>query len=136
MGRILTGIFVGVIVLLALGIALVSAMSALANGMANFMVSTALLTSQCVIGLVVLLAVISSGLTVWNIAFIIQRRNAERQAIQPAASPNILYPVKDYLPALPQSTQGQTRLPTLYISERVNDGDDEVEDILFANWGW
>ena len=137
MGRLLTGLFVGVVALLALGIALVSAMSALTNGMANFMASTALLTSQCVMGFVVLLAVISAGLTVWNVVLMSQRRTAERQMAQPAAHPGIPYWVRNYPPALPQLTQGQTRLPALYTTgEPINDSDEEVEDVLFANWGW
>jgi len=137
MSRILTGLFVGVVVLLALSIALTSAMSALTNGMANFMASTALLTSQCVMGFVVLLAVISTGLAVWNVALISQRRSAERQAIQPAARPGIPYWAMNYPPTLPQLTQGQTNLPALHVAgEPINDNDEEIEDVLFANWGW
>ena len=136
MGKIIGVVFAGVVLLLVLVIMLNMSASMLASSMANLAMSTALLTSQCVMGFVVLLAVISTALSVLNFAIMAQRRNAAPQMPPPVAYPVMQAPVKPYPAALPQLPAGQPQHPMLYVAGEPVEIETEADDVLFANWGW
>ncbi len=136
MGKILAGLVAGFALLLMLVIILTLAASVLASSMANLAMSSALLTSQCVIGFVVVLAVISTALTVWNFAILAQRRNPVPQMPRPVVFPAMKSPATPYPPAQLQLPAGQRQLPTIYVAGQQIEDEENVDDVLFANWGW
>ncbi|HNT56183.1 MAG TPA: hypothetical protein PKG95_15805 [Anaerolineaceae bacterium] len=133
----LAGIFLVIVVILSLLTALTSASASLANGVANAAASTALLTSQCLSGFMVVVALIAgAGVGVTTYRFVSGRQ--ARQLPTPPAAP-APYPVirmqdpqpnRYYLPA------GNQRLPVIYTQEKAPADEADSQDILFRNWGW
>ncbi len=138
MARILFTIFIAIVALMALATALTSATANLANGVAFATASTALLTSQCITGFMVLVAIVAGigvGFGVAN--FLAFRRAAkQRQWIGPLPQAGIQrsfsqeQPVAGYLP------DPGTRLPSMYLPVERTVQAEETEDTLFKNWGW
>lgn len=136
MGKILAGLVSGFGLLLMLVIMLTLAASVLASSMANLAMSSALLTSQCVMGFVVVLAVISTALTVWNFAILAQRRNPDPQMSRPAVYPAMKSPAPFHPTTQLQLPAGQRPLPMIYVAGQQIEDEEDVDDVLFSNWGW
>lgn len=130
-------LFLVIVVLLSLLTAFTSASAGLANGVAHAAASTALLTSQCLSGFMVLVALIAgTALGVAAYRFLNTRK-------QPLARPNYIpfsiprpairpqnEPLPHYLPG------SEDRFPILTLQESPPRGGDDLEDTLFRNWGW
>lgn len=138
MTRILFTIFIAVVALIALATALTSAAANLANGVAFAAASTALLTSQCITGFMVLVAIVAGIGVGFGVANFLAMRNAEklRQQIRqiPQTGDQRYFgqeqPVTGYLP------DPGTRLPSVYLPIERAAKAEEIEDTLFKNWGW
>lgn len=133
----LAGIFLVIVVILSLLTALTSASASLANGVANAAASTALLTSQCLSGFMVIVALVAgAAVGVTGYRFVSGRKT------HPEPPPHVMpnpYPFvrvqhpkpAGYLPA------GERHLPVVYLNEPgQREEKAEVEDTLFRNWGW
>ncbi len=132
----LAGVFLVIVVILSLLTALTSASASLANGVANAAASTALLTSQCLSGFMVVVALVAgAGVGVTAYRFI-SGRQVRHLPTPPAASfPYPFVRMQDaqpnrYLPA------GNQRLPVIYTQDKAPAEDADGQDILFRNWGW
>ena len=130
--------FTIVVALLALATALTSAAANLANGVAFAAASTALLTSQCITGFMVSVAIVAGigvGFGVANF-LVLRRAGKARQWIRPLPQTGNQHSfgqrqlLVDYLP------DPGTRLPSVYLPVERTAQAEEIEDTLFANWGW
>lgn len=132
----LAGIFLVIVVILSLLTALTSASASLANGVANAASSTALLTSQCLSGFMVVVALIAGagvGVTAYRFVSGRQARHLPTPPAAPAPYPFIRMQDPQpnrYLPA------GNQRLPVIYTPEQAPADEADSQDILFRNWGW
>ena len=136
MTRYILILFVGIVALLALATALLSSAASLANGVANAAASTALLTSQCLSGFMVIVALVA-GAAVGVTAYRLVSGRKAPLLPPPAAAPSP-YPfiqVQTPQPSgyLPDSSQ---RLPAIYVPEQAQADEAESQDVLFRNWGW
>ena len=132
----LAGIFLVIVVILSLLTALTSASASLANGVANAAASTALLTSQCLSGFMVVVALIAgAGVGVTAYRFVSGRQTHQLPTPPAAPAPYPFIQVQNpqatrYLPA------GNQRLPVIYTQEKAPAEEADSQDILFRNWGW
>jgi hypothetical protein len=132
----LAGIFLVIVVILSLLTALTSASASLANGVANAASSTALLTSQCLSGFMVVVALVAgAGVGVTAYRFVSGRQARQLPTPPAATAPYPFIRVLDpqpnrYLPA------GNQRLPVIYTPEQAPAEEADSQDILFRNWGW
>lgn len=137
LAAILAG-FLAVVVLLSLATALTSATANLANGVAFATASTALLTSQCITGFMVLVAIVAGigvGFGVAN--FLALRRAAKQRSwISPLPQPGIQRSLRQEQPTAGYLPDPGVRLPSLYLPVEQNVQPEEAEDTLFKNWGW
>ena len=130
--------FTIVVALLALATALTSAAANLANGVAFAAASTALLTSQCITGFMVLVAIVAGigvGFGVANF-MALQRAAKQRQGITPLPQPGIKRSFSREQPTAGYLPDPGTRLPSLHLPVEQSMQPEEAEDILFKNWGW
>ena len=137
MTRILITIFIAIVALMALATALTSAAANLANGVAFATASTALLTSQCITGFMVLVAIVAGigvGFGVAN--FLAFRSAAKRQWINPLPQPGIQHSLRQEQPTAGYLPDPGVRLPSLYPPVDQTRQPEEAEDTLFKNWGW
>jgi len=132
----LAGVFLVIVVILSLLTALTSASASLANGVANAASSTALLTSQCLSGVMIVVALVAgAGVGVTAYRFVSGRPAHQLPAQHEAPVP---YPFIQaqraqqdrYLPP------GAQRLPVIYATEQAKADETDSQDILFHNWGW
>ena len=129
-------IFLVIVVLLSLSTALASAGASLANGVANAAASTTLLTSQCLSGFMVIVALVA-GAAVGVTAYRLVSGRRAPLLPPPTAAPSP-YPFiqvqtpqpRGYLP------DGSQRLPAIYVPEQAQADEAESQDVLFRNWGW
>ena len=132
----IAAVFLVIVVILSLLTALTSASASLANGVANAAASTALLTSQCLSGFMVIVALVAgAAVGVTGYRFVSGRQ--ARPTPPPQAIPNP-YPfvrVQNPKPAGYLPT-GDRNLPVVYLNEPGQREEAEVEDSLFRNWGW
>jgi len=136
MTRYILILLAGIVTLLALATALLSSAASLANGVANAAASTALLTSQCLSGFMVIVALVA-GAAVGVTAYRLVSGRKAPLLLPPAAAPSP-YPfiqVQTPQPSgyLPDSSQ---RLPAVYVPEQTRADEAESQDVLFRNWGW
>jgi hypothetical protein len=127
--------FFGLLVILSLFTALTSASASLANGAAHAAASTALLASQCLSGFTAVVAFIA-GATVGVAGYKFAHKRSRKQ-ILPVDPAQILFhspekPTGDHTRLL---TRGQNACKELS-TRRLSESSDEVEDMLFKNWGW
>lgn len=136
LAAILAG-FLAVVVLLSLATALTSATANLANGVAFATASTALLTSQCITGFMVLVAVVAGVGVGFGVANFLAHRSAakQRQWIT-LPQPGIQHSFHQEQPTASYLPDPGVRLPSLYLPVEQNMQPEEAEDTLFKNWGW
>lgn len=132
----LTVVFLAVVVILSLMTALTSASASLANGAANAAASTALLTSQCLSGFMVVVALVAgAGVGVTAYRFV-SGRQARQLSTPPAApAPYPFIQVQNPQPNRYLLADAQ-RLPVIYTPEQASADEADSQDILFSNWGW
>jgi len=137
LAAILTG-FLAVVVLLSLATVLTSAVANLANGIAFATASTALLTSQCITGFMVLVAIVAGvGVGFGMANYLAFRRSAkQRQWISPLPQPGIQHSFRQEQPVAGYLPDAGVRLPSLYPPVEQNAQPGEAEDTLLKNWGW
>ncbi|MEW5870659.1 MAG: hypothetical protein AB1894_15405 [Chloroflexota bacterium] len=137
LAAILAG-FLAVVVLLSLATALTSATANLANGVAFATASTALLTSQCITGFMVLVAIIAGVGVGFGVANFLAIRRAAKQSqwISPLPQSGIQHSFHQEQPMAGYLPDPGARLPSLYLPVEQSMQPEEAEDTLFRNWGW
>ena len=129
-------IFFAIVIILSLAIALTSASASLANGVANAAASTALLTSQCLSGFMIIVSLIAgAALGVTGYRFLSERK--PRLISPPSAFPvpyRFIW-AQNQKPASYLPT-GEQCLPAVYIPDQAQAEATNDEDTLFQNWGW
>lgn len=137
MARFALIVFIAIVALLALATALTSTTASLTNGVANAAASTALMTSQCVAGFMVLVAIVAGiGIGFGAAGFLSMRRKAQKQAASDKL-PRMIYPIS--FPFGQQETHSlpdpRLHIPTTYLLADQEEAT-EPEDTLFKDWGW